>query len=71
VSKIAQKFSILVTEFKASYGQVQWFLNRQQLLILRTAVSQTVPEQYEEKLIHFRKSVILLRKKPSFPDWKH
>jgi hypothetical protein len=45
--KIAQKFNILTTEFKATYGWVRWFLNCQQL-IYRTTV--------------FRNLVISLRK---------
>jgi hypothetical protein len=63
-SKIAQKFNIPVTEFKASYGWVQQFLNSWQLLIRRkTTISQELPKDYEEKLINFQKFVILLRKK--------
>jgi hypothetical protein len=62
-SIIAQKFHISVTEFKASYRWVRWFLNCRQLSIRRTTISQKLPEEYEEKLIDFQKFVISLRKK--------
>lgn len=65
--EITQKFSILITEFKVSYGWVCQFLNFRPLLIYRrTAVSQKLPEEYEEKLINFQKFEILLRKKHGF-----
>jgi hypothetical protein len=47
-SKVAQQFSIIpLTEFKASYRWVWWFLNHQQLSICRrTTLYQRLPEEY-------------------------
>jgi hypothetical protein len=61
-SKIPQKLTF-VTEFKASYRPVRQFLSLWQLLIHRG--SQKLREVYEEKLTHFQKFVILVRKECS------